>query len=62
MVARDSYYAKLVAALQPCCILVVGIHCIKFGGEMSISGIFSGKLSVAKVVARDSYNANMVAA
>ncbi len=29
---------------------------------MSITGILSGKLPVAKVVARDSYNANMVAA
>ncbi len=29
---------------------------------MLITGIFSGKMPVAKVVARDSYNANMLAA
>ncbi len=45
------------------CILVVSIHCIKFGGEIvSITDILSGKLPVAKVVARESYNANIVAA
>ncbi len=47
--------------LQPC-IIVVSVHCMKFGGAMLITGIFSGKMPVAKVVARDSYNANMLEA
>ncbi len=45
--------------LQPC-IIVVSIHCIKCGGK--ITGILSRKFPVAKVVARDNYNANMATA